>query len=337
MYKRFTPFVLKLSSSFLFHRQFHCTRTMSTAQRFHFILDWDGTVTQKDTLDALIDICKTIKPAAEVSSTWNHLTQAYLSDYEAAIRHNAPNNQLPRSVPKERELLLELEAVEQRSIDRVSSSKIFQGLTLQLIQDGARNALANKHVQFRRGYIDFENHLDRNNSHVGAHNDTRSFLSVNWSRYFISSCLQVHSIVPTNLGQIYANELQDLGTNTGSTGIIIPADANPSGIIISSNGKLRALKNIRDSHRPAKVIVYVGDSWTDFEALLEADVGICIRDDPITSTQRKLADAFNRCRINCPHISEINTITTTKEGWNVVWARNFEEIERWRVGVGDSG
>ena len=51
--------------------------------------------------------------------------------------------------------------------------------------------------------------------------------------------------------------------------------------IKTSLDKLRRLLKIKNSHGTleSQPLIYVGDSITDFECLLEADLGICIRDD----------------------------------------------------------
>ena len=72
-------------------------------------------------------------------------------------------------------------------------------------------------------------------------------------------------------------------------------------------------------------IVYIGDSWTDFECLLAADLGICTHDDPPTSTQRKLMDSFQRVGVHCPHMQDLKEA----DDWGVVWAEDFTEILQW--------
>lgn len=290
-----------------------------TNHGIHFILDWDGTVTQKDTLDALVDMCKITRPAAEISSIWTCLTESYMADYEATIKECAPEGKLPTSIPEERKLLLVLEAVEQRSIDRVIDSGLFNDLTPQHIKSGADKAMSTKQIQLRYGYLDFENHLRSRNARYGPEDedqDIRNFLSVTWCRFLIASCLDVSSVDPLSLGQIYANELED--------GIITRARVNPEGKIISSNDKLKTMKRLQQWFEP-KPVVYVGDSWTDLECLLAADLGICMQDDPISSTQRKLAEALERLNVHCPHIREWESVDEHR----VVWVRDFDEIRAW--------
>jgi len=71
--------------------------------------------------------------------------------------------------------------------------------------------------------------------------------------------------------------------------------------------------------------VYVGDSWTDIECLLAADLGICIRDSPMGSSQAKLAEALTRLGISCLRLKDYKDA----DEWGVVWASDFAEICDW--------
>jgi hypothetical protein len=124
---------------------------------------------------------------------------------------------------------------------------------------------------------------------------------------------------------IYSNEIEGLERGNKSTGKIC---AQGSHEIISSFDKLKYLQNMRHLNpytmKPIP-IVYVGDSWTDFECLLAAELGICIRDEPKTSSQKALEDSLNRLDIYCPHISDWEDI----DEWGIVWAKDFVEIKQW--------
>ena len=57
---------------------------------------------------------------------------------------------------------------------------------------------------------------------------------------------------------------------------------------------------IEKSERP---ILYVGDSSYDFDALIAADVGICVQDDPMRSGQRELKETLERVGLEVLHLS----------------------------------
>ncbi|KAF2015714.1 hypothetical protein BU24DRAFT_461947 [Aaosphaeria arxii CBS 175.79] len=339
-----------------------------------WVLDWDGTITLKDTLDALVNISRQIKPTSGIPEAWSSLTQAYLSDLDTALSTHAPSGKLPTNVLDERSLLLKLRAVEQASVSRVSDSQIFQSLTDKDIKNGARDAVKQGRVQLRNGYLDFESHLSSRMDRQHEDIDVVNILSVNWSQHFIASCLNtaseasawesklanfVHSW-PNPIGayglskskqiqeqvsslhcpsymanlmpfqkRISANELEGLGD--GSTGVIC---AGGDDLIVSSSDKLTTFQKMRKMNpytmKPIPV-VYVGDSWTDFDCLLAADLGICIRDEELTSTQRKLHESFERLGIKCPHLKDWKTA----DDWAVVWVRDFAEIKDWLSSLED--
>jgi 2-hydroxy-3-keto-5-methylthiopentenyl-1-phosphate phosphatase len=291
----------------------------------HWILDWDGTITRRDTLDALVSIAASSKPKSPVLDEWKRVSEAYMADYTAALEKLAPGGRLPTTIHEEHNLLKALESVEQKSLDRVSSSGIFAGLTRELIDEGAKSVVASGKVEIRRGYSQFLQHT-QTRGHDNLH-----LLSVNWSRIFISSCLSAAG-TPVQQGLIYANELDGIGKGLVSSGKISP-DEDAEIHVISSDEKLEYMTRLRridceskdkslDSSPP---IVYVGDSWTDIECLLKADLGICIRDEPMGSSQRKLAERLQSLGVRC---SRLRDWRDTGE-WQVVWARDFAEILAW--------
>lgn len=299
--------------------------TLEPTRPIHWILDWDGTITRRDTLDALVSIAASSKPDSPVLEEWKRVSEAYMADYTAALEKLAPCGKLPTTVQEEKRLLHALASVEQGSIDRVSASGIFAGLTQKLLEEGARNVINSRKVETRNGFAEFLQ-LKRNRTY-----DSLDLLSVNWSRHFISSCLRAAN-VPTDKGSIYANELDGIESNRVSNGSISP-DGNAEMLIISSGDKLKYMTQLRQqtcsfvnastgSDRP---IVYVGDSWTDIECLLESDLGICIRDEPLGSSQKKLAERLESLGVHCPHLSDWRKA----DEWQVVWARDFADIQAW--------
>lgn len=249
------------------------------------------------------------------------MTHAYLDDYTQTLKTLVPDGNLPASIPEEKELLKQLKPVEQRSLDRVYESGIFAGLTGQQVAEGAKQCILTGEVELRKGFGMFHQDVKAHE----ARGDKISLLSVNWSRHFIASCLAASGI-EISPEAIISNELGGITEGSPSTGHIASVGDLD---VVSSGDKLQWLERMRkhsttaittDDQNP--VIVYVGDSWTDIEALLAADVGICIRDDSMGSSQKKLAEAFERLDVRCPHISN----WWEGDDGNVVWARNYDEI-----------
>ncbi|KAF3005740.1 hypothetical protein E8E13_006582 [Curvularia kusanoi] len=291
----------------------------------HWVLDWDGTITQRDTLDSLVSIAASAKPDSPVLQEWQRVSDAYMLDYNNAMKKLAPNGELPKTVQDEKKLLLALASVEQASLDRVSASGIFAGLTRQLIEDGAKRLIDSKKVELRNGTSPFL-HSVQSRPREGM-----NILSVNWSRHFIGTCLRAAE-APLDRTSIYANELDGIEGGTVSHGYISPKN-DAEILIISSGDKLKYLNRLRNRHEESTngapvsstPVVYIGDSWTDIECLLEADLGICIRDEPMGSSQKKLAERLESLGVRCPHLSDWKEA----DEHQVVWANDFVEIQEW--------
>jgi 2-hydroxy-3-keto-5-methylthiopentenyl-1-phosphate phosphatase len=299
--------------------QLHYTMTAKPGfnihQPIHWILDWDGTITRRDTLDALVSIAASAKPDSPVHEEWKRVSEAYMTDYTEALGQLAPDGRLPTTVQEERRLLQSLKSVEQASLARVSASGIFADLTQKLLEEGASNVINSKKVEIRNGFADF-----LQSKQTRSH-DTLDLLSVNWSRHFISSCLKAAG-VSIDKSSIYANELDGIESNYVSQGKISPENGSEM-TIISSSDKLEYLTHLREQdNRP---IIYMGDSWTDIECLLEADLGICIRGEPIGSSQKKLAERLESLGVHCPHLSDWREA----DEWQVVWAKDFAAVQAW--------
>jgi thiamine phosphate phosphatase / amino-HMP aminohydrolase len=243
--------------------------TFNPTQPIHWILDWDGTITRRDTLDALVSIAASSKPDSLVLEEWKRVSEAYMTDHASALAELAPGDKLPTTVKEEKELLQALASVEQASLNRVSASQIFAGLTQKLLEEGANAVIESKKVEIRSGFDKF---LRFNQAHS---NDSLDLLSVNWSRHFINSCLSA-ARTPIDKASIYANELDSIDSNRISHGEIGPA-GNAGMLIMSSGDKLEYMAQLREqscessntSTHCNRPIIYVGDSWTDIECLEE--------------------------------------------------------------------
>ncbi|KAF1360256.1 hypothetical protein EJ07DRAFT_116360 [Lizonia empirigonia] len=293
---------------------------LDPANPIHWILDWDGTITQHDTLDALVSITASTKPDAPVLDEWKRVSEAYMADYTAALAELAPGGDLPKTVQAERKLLQALASVEQTSLDRVSASGIFAGLTRACISDGAKSVIGSKKVELRDGFAQFLQHThDRR--------DGLDLLSVNWSRHFIASCLSAGG-ARIDPKAVYANELDGIENDVESSGKISP-DSDAAMKITSSSDKLAYLSQLRARDPASRVsanpTVYIGDSWTDMECLLAADLGICMRASPPSSAQQTLALRLQSLGIQCPHLHDLHAADEA----HVAWARDFSEIQAW--------
>jgi 2-hydroxy-3-keto-5-methylthiopentenyl-1-phosphate phosphatase len=198
-----------------------------------FVIDWDETISQNDTLSLLADC----SPAA--SAQWSQFTSSYLSDLEAFQEAWEAEHGSRDTVDKQLQFLSDLEEVEQRSISRIEASNVFQGVTKDAIARAAKQAVV------REGFKDF--------AEVAG---SCYILSVHWSVHFIASALPE----ACRAWHIAANELefQD-GKCTGKVSKSGP-DAFRTGI-----DKQRWLQRFRKEKKG--LVVYIGDSNTDLPAL----------------------------------------------------------------------
>jgi 2-hydroxy-3-keto-5-methylthiopentenyl-1-phosphate phosphatase len=294
-------------------------KPLKQKQPIHWILDWDGTITIKDTLDTLVSISASNKPDFPTQAHWQRVSKAYMDDYTSTLQELAPTNNLPKTVEQEKALLQKLKAVEQRSLDRVGESGIFSGLAKKVLEEGAQAAIREKKVELRNGFTEFYHAIQA---------EDLTLLSVNWSRHFISSCVSASGIsIPEE--SILSNELSNLASGHTLTGYIMCANPSsaPDGTIVSSGDKLQRLENLRKKNMTTTMLVYVGDSWTDIECLVAADLGICIRDEQMGSSQRQLAESLERLEVDCVRLSEWK-----KQQGGVAWVRDFAEIQYWMEG-----
>jgi 2-hydroxy-3-keto-5-methylthiopentenyl-1-phosphate phosphatase len=316
------PLNLLTLTRFTFSRTGNTQSKMSTNRApslkgpIHWVLDWDGTITKKDTLDSLVNIAASTKPNFPTQDRWKSVVEAYMSDYTTTLEQLAPGGALPRTIEGESKLLKALKVTEQRSLDRVFESKIFESLTKGALEEGAKKAVESGDVVLRPGCVELLQSLSH---HAMAKGDILHIVSVNWSRHFISSCLKAAG-AEVDSALIIANELDGITEGKSSSGEISP---DGSVKVVASDDKLFYLERIREANSAS--IVYVGDSWTDIECLLAADLGICIRDEPMGSSQRKLAEALERLNVACPRLADWNKADDSR----AVWARDFVEIQEW--------
>lgn len=258
--------------------------------------------------------------------------QAWMDDYaahEAAYSLKAEDR---KQSAQESAWLKSLSAVEGKSAKRVEESGFFAGVTRSDVVDAARELLADGKFALRAGWKDLfaKAHLGSVGDGDHASHVDICILSVNWSEAFIRASLiqaarSSHSSNDPDLKSfiealpVAANEVSGLDSLGGSSGIL----TDPSRAVIrTSFDKLQSFKTQGGSHN-----VYVGDSTTDFDCLVTADVGICICDEPMGSSARALAEALSRVGYNMRPAGEIASWQElSAPGSSLLWAGDFNEI-----------
>jgi phosphoglycolate phosphatase-like HAD superfamily hydrolase len=249
------------------------------------VLDWDGTLTKKDTLHLVSAIGYEHNRAANLTS-WDDIVQAYISDYTQHKARYTPSANQRKTVAEQSQWLASLKEVERRSIERVKAAGIFKGVIKQDVVSASRSAVQDGRLQLRPGWKKLMMKCDSPGKQGSTASPFVSLLSVNWSATFIrasletafSGCSAPDDTIMDSI-PVYANELP-------------LEEVQQTPYICTSADKLAKFKEVRGTDE--SIVVYVGDSATDFDCLVAADVGICIRDDPMGSSQRELEETLDQ-------------------------------------------
>ena len=255
----------------------------------HLILDWDGTLTTKDTMD-LVGQLAVARDACldrrQQGPAWSKYYNAYKADYE---RHKAAHHPREAHVTPDRyrQWLESLRPIEYASAQRADDDGYFEGINMQDVTTVAGEALSSGALELRTGW----NNLFRLflPSATPPQGSQLSILSVNWCNDLIRESLRLSVERQSELARsaraemldmianldIQANILEGLHSAQGASGRLV-------GDIRTAEDKLRRMPSGRGSAEgpdPKPLVVYVGDSATDYAALRNSDVGIWLCDD----------------------------------------------------------
>ena len=326
-------------------------------------LDWDGTITAKDTTHLIARVGSSHQQQRLIENQdfsfrdpWDDLVQAYSDDFHRHQNAYQPQALQRKSISEEQEWLESLSTIEARSIQRVEESGIFKGVTQSELHCAGSKAVEDGSLHLRDGWdklltVDTE-HLatdsyEKNAKSRGDSELSTFFISVSWSKSFIEGALQHASKNPHATSAspqcdpwflqrtvfwklaIYANEIDGIGRAEGSTGLMHSV-WEPN--IRTSKDKLLTAQEIQrekeDLYVDPPYVVYVGDSTTDLECLLSADLGICIRDQPMRSGQQSLAQTLTRLGLETKHVTEMENLGEGAEErqQGIYWAHNLGEV-----------
>lgn len=319
------------------------------------ICDWDGTLTKQDTLHLVAKVAyykiglpldgeASSYPAPAVS--WRTLGNAYQEAYDRHKENYQPEQSQRKTLAEERRWLASLKDVELTGVKGAEEAEIFKAVTAAGVESGATAAVQSGNIMLRPGWLDLVD-MAVGNDPKAADKTPGSFeiLSVNWSRTFIRSAilasLTKHTMTSPETARrvdgylktqmvVHANEISGLHYPDGSSGRLCDSGE----IIRTSADKLDILPthchmsinaNERVPPRESQaLVVYVGDSDTDMECLIAADVGICIQDEPLTSAQSRLREMTDRLGISMRHISMLQNEPPV---YPSIWtASDFSEI-----------
>ncbi|CAD0110256.1 unnamed protein product [Aureobasidium uvarum] len=309
---------------------------MKLPRPIHLILDWDGTLTRKDTLSLVGSIAYYANTSKSLPP-WSDFVNGYMNDYNQHVSHYEPITSARTTLDQERQWLASLTPIENKSVQRVESSGMFKNVKSGHVDHIAASSIKNGDLQLRSNWNALFDTV------LSSPSNAVSILSVNWSARFIrqsllsaSSTLEsksLHSYIKTM--DINANEISNLDDAAGSDGTL--SKDSSTGIRTSADKlchlparcqqKLDQCATRDVMSREQEIVVYIGDSATDLEALLAADVGVCIRDEPMGSSQRELSETLHRIGVVVRSIDEGIDLKQATDGQMVAYsAYGFDQV-----------
>lgn len=271
-----------------------------------FILDFDGTITVKDTINAIFKAVLAVqnRKGKDMSRQWQDIVAHYTEDYRAHIQQYKPTEDERSTVEEEIQFYRDLGEVERKSFSRVSESSIFSGISEQELEELGNEAVRKGDVVVRNGFDSFIQRINKLKLRWAV-------VSVNFSGAFIRGVLNSIEGTKSNIS-ILANQPDEHGVLKGPNGTVMAtSDAKlEAALSLTGPGYGKVAKNRA---------IYVGDSGTDIECLLaDGVIGIIISDDE----RSKILQMMVRIKINVLHIGQY----VEEAHRTVYWARDYSEI-----------
>ncbi len=273
------------------------------------ILDFDGTITTKDTISTLFDLALAHQTSrgADFTTVLEDILSTYATDYSSHVEKYAPVKNERTTLAEEVAFYRSLKAVEHESFARVSGSGIFKGIGGEDWKAFGDMTVADGRVVLRRGVREFLERIG-GKGRVGV-------VSVNFEREFVKGVLR---------GVIRGIDV--LANGSDETGVILGTKGVRGEVISTSDEKLEVMRELLDGwgtgnrwgKEDKRGLVYIGDSGTDLECLTEEGVvGIVLSEDTKSSLMKTLA----RIGMRLTHVAGYEDGLSS-----VYWARDFQEI-----------
>lgn len=276
------------------------------------VLDFDGTLTKHDTMHLVANAGYSRQKRSGRNPqppSWDEIVTAYTNDFRLHSKAYSPTDSERRNVNEEIEWLNSLEHIEQASFDRAREAGIFDEVSNEDMIQEVRRAIKQHELQLRPNCAEVCHAMFLHNQEFGLLANVH-VLSVNWSASFIRFVLNATPIFSSYHGlewfrslMVHANELPGMYEMHSHWDIVHH--------IRTSSDKVKILKALAPKEQCESI--YVGDSATDLECLLAADIGICVRDDPMGSGQKALADTCDRLSIGVLRLAELQKRQTTNQ------------------------
>ncbi|KAK5681473.1 hypothetical protein LTS10_006004 [Elasticomyces elasticus] len=285
------------------------------------------------------------------SSQWSDLGTAYMKDYQA---HKAAHYPKSDHVNHNNYVnwLDSLRPIEYASAQRAQSTSHFRGVRSSDVESHAKEAIEAAKVTLREGCITLLlMFVPDGTDYVPPAGSKVSIISVNWSESFIRWALyhylavvlsssRFNDVERCNLLEyisemdIHTNEIHGLDHPQGSSGRL-------DGCIRTAKEKLHYLPPARkycQDEQDLPLVVYVGDSSTDYECLRNADVGIWLHDCGDGSVKERFRDTFQPLDVTgatpC-HVSKSKALDQGGEKTWCLWARSLADVRDYLERLGE--
>ncbi|KAK0119107.1 hypothetical protein ONS95_007971 [Cadophora gregata] len=285
-----------------------------------FILDFDGTITQKDTISTIANFAIAFHKARgeDFQDSWDINADTYAESYARCLHGYKTAREDRKTLAEEIAYLRATKGIEVGSFTAVSKSGIFQGIGEEQWRQGGRDAIKTGDVNVRKGFRDFIQLLCESGAIWGV-------VSVNFSSQFIRGVLEASLEAGAAELEVLANDPDEEGTLRGpSRG---PVMATSDAKLAAMNELLQRWKSRSKAGVPR--VVYIGDSGTDIECLTaEGVIGIVIsrRAEPTPGDWMAtvMMDMLKRVGLEPVHVGS----QQEGKGSSLYWARDFGEIIR---------
>jgi 2-hydroxy-3-keto-5-methylthiopentenyl-1-phosphate phosphatase len=281
-----------------------------------FILDFDGTITTKDTISTLarFGLYTQAEKGNDLSKAWEEVVKKYGEDYQNHNKNYKPSKEERDTATKEIDYYRSLKEVETISFGRVSASGVFCGISTSDWETFGSEAIEKGEVVVREGFKEFLERIKKQRDLVGV-------VSVNFSRHFIQGVLQASAGPQLSQLEVIANHPDENGVLLGPRS----QDGGFGPIMVTSDAKLALMRDLLHSFRGGgkgpefSRAIYIGDSGTDIECLVDDNIiGIIISEDG----ESNLVQILKRLGVELLHISQCQA----SKSRFMCWARDFREI-----------
>ena len=318
----------------------HCAMRESAVDRTptrlpcHLFVDWDGTLTKKSTLEGVATLCPECG-----RSKLKTLTKAYLKDLNHHMAIYTPKSEDRTTLEEEMAWLSSLVEVEKKSIERIEAVGLFHNIQWpadyrRSVDESVNLAIEEGLVQLRPGARELIEACLEHSSGVSR----VDVLSVNWSRDWIRKILDKHRV--NQIVGIASNDVDSKGSGRLSRtkevrdGSYMTKFENGDEHIGNAGlwtakhklDIMKAMIRTRWNEQNNYTTCYIGDSATDLVCLMEADLGICIRDDPLTSEEKELKETLDRLNIKCSPIQEFEAHQQPGRSKRLFYTNRLDEV-----------